>query len=212
MSIALIKNNNVILGPMPWNYFLFKEELEKVGINYTNLPQETPSDLPLVFENGVKIVTVNRIIPDHHSELQFLTGPTWNFEVNPVEATYGIDDYPIEYSKVLLKSILSNRRAEKINSTTITFSHQDKTLRFDLKDESRNYLYSLLSSMQDNTSINFKSKSTDGKIFVTMTKNELQLVCNALNNEVQNFFDWEKGIYDQIEAAPDLQTLINITF
>jgi len=212
MSIALIKNNNVILGPMPWNYLVFKEELERCGVNFPDLPEQTPSDLPMNFDNGVSIVFVIRNIPDHTPETQFLTGPTWDFEKNPVEATYGVGDYPIDYAKASIKYLLKMKRSEREENTSINYTFQDKTLRFKIKREERNYIASLLSSISSNSTINFKSDSTEGKVFVTLSKTDLENICIAINTEVQNLFNWEKDKFDQIESAQDISTLNNISF
>jgi hypothetical protein len=202
---AVIYDNRVLVGPMNWNRGMFQGALERRGIQYT-LPRTAPDDLPLIIDEHAKIMQVEEIRPELNTLVEFYYGPLWDITETKAIANYEVHDTPIESARYNLKQLAAQERYKKeILGTTATI--QSQLLTIDTSRGARDIFVQTYLLMGDADTVNWKFPET----WLTLTKSDLGLCVTAATQYVQECFDWELNISEEIDISDTKQELLAIT-
>jgi hypothetical protein len=201
---AVIYNNKVVVGPMNWNRGMFQGALEKKGISY-ELSRTAPNNLPLVIDEHAKIMQVDEIRPQMNPLLEFYYGPLWDITEETAIANYEVHDSPIESMRYNLKQLAAQERYNKeVLGTTVII--QDHVVTIDTNRGARDVFVQKYLLMADSDLVNWKFLST----WLTLTKQDLGLIVQAIDQHVQTCFDWEADISNQLDLADTKQALLAV--
>jgi hypothetical protein len=203
---AVIYDNRVLVGPMNWNRGMFQGALERKGVQYS-LPRTAPNNLPLTINEHAKIMQVEEIKPELNALVEYYYGPLWDITETKAIANYEVHDTPIESARYNLKRLAAQERYKKeILGTTVTI--QDNLVTIDTNRGAKDvFVQKYLLISDSDTAVNWKFPET----WLTLTKNDLGLCVAAVNQYIQQCFDWELNISVQIDQAQNKQELLAIT-
>jgi hypothetical protein len=202
---AVIYDNRVLVGPMNWNRGMFQGALERKGVQYS-LPRTAPNNLPLTINEHAKIMQVEEIKPELNALVEYYYGPLWDITETKAIANYEVHDTPIESARYNLKQLAAQERYKKeILGTTVTI--QDNLVTIDTNRGAKDVFVQKYLLMAESDTVNWKFPET----WLTLTKNDLGLCVAAVNQYIQQCFDWELNISVQIDQAQNKQELLAIT-
>ena len=202
---ALIYDNRVVVGPMNWNIAIFQGALRRKDIQYS-LPRTAPDDLPLIIDEHAKIMQVEEIRPELKASVEYYYGPLWDVTGTKAIANYEVHDTPIESAKYNLKQLAAQERYKKeILGTTATI--QDHLVTIDTNRGARDIFVQKYLLMAESDTVNWKFPET----WLTLTKSDLGLCVTAANQYIQQCFDRELNISEQIDQAQNKQELLAVT-
>jgi hypothetical protein len=189
---------------MNWNRGMFQGALEKKGIKQL-LPRVAPETLPLIIDEHAKIMSVEEIKPELNALVEYYYGPLWEITETKAIANYEIHDTPIESARYNLKQLTADERYKKeILGTTTTI--QDHTVTIDTNRGARDIFVQKYLLMADDATVNWKFPET----WLTLSKQDLRLCVTTGNQYIQQCFDWELNISEQIDQAETKQELLAI--
>ncbi len=201
---AVIYDNRVLVGPMNWNRGMFQGALERKGIRYS-LPRTAPDDLPIIIDEHAKIMQVEEIKPELNALVEYYYGPLWNITETKAIANYEVHDTPIESARYNLKQLCAQERYKReVKGTTATI--QDHIVTIDTNRGARDIFVQKYLLMSDSDTVNWKFPET----WLTLTKSDLGLCVQAGAQYIQQCFDWELTITEQIDQAQTKQELLDI--
>jgi hypothetical protein len=105
----------------------------------------------------------------------------------------------LELNKNTLKQLISEIRIEK-QETEIKY----KNIQLKLDQKSINWFF--YKKIQKSSRVNFKIHNK----FYTFTSYEISEICDIIERHIQNCFDWEMRIYNQIDACNKISDFLNI--
>ena len=207
MEYLLVKDREqVILGPMPWKVRYIQSELndlveaEEKASDFTLSPSESYTDCG----DGYELIPVTFVPPEYDSVYQHLAGPFYTYNGNEAVGAYTVQDADIDVIKAALKNQASaERKRKQVLNTTITVNGTELSVPSD--DAELQKYVSALASIGDAT-ISWKF----GLSFIDLNAAGLQTIIDAIRGYVQTQFDWEKGIYESIDAANTVEELKSI--
>jgi len=202
---AVIYDNKVLVGPMNWNRGMFQGALERKGIQYP-LPRTAPNNLPLTINEHAKIMRVDEIRPQMNPLVEFYYGPLWDITEETATANYEVHDTPIESARYNLKQLAAQERYRKEVLGT-TASIQDQTVTIDTSRGARDIFVQTYLLMGNADTVNWKFPET----WLTLTKQDLGLCVTAATQYVQECFDWELNISEEIDQSETKLELLAIT-
>jgi hypothetical protein len=202
---AVIYDNRVLVGPMNWNRGMFQGALERKGVQYS-LPRTAPNNLPLIIDEHAKIMQVEEIKPELNALVEYYYGPLWDITETKAIANYEVHDTPIESARYNLKQLAAQERYKKeILGATVTI--QEQTVTIDTNRGARDIFVQKYLLMADSDLVNWKFPET----WLTLTKSDLGLCVAAVNQYIQQCFDWELNISEQIDQAETKEQLLATT-
>jgi hypothetical protein len=199
----------VLLGPIEWRARFIQSELNDLYDNgekatsYTISPTESGY---VDCSDGFEIFPITSSTGDAHDPVfEQLEGPFYTYSDNQATETYNVVDRDITFAKVSLKSLATvTRRGKQVLGITVTIG--DNTVNVGTDDTELQKYVAALAAIGTDT-INWKFNGS----FIELNAASLQAIIDAIRSYVQAQFDWEKGIYESIDAANDLTTLKAIT-
>lgn len=189
---------------MDWNRAIFQGALEKENIT-TLLPRVAPEELPLVINQDARIARVEEVRPPMNPMVEYYYGPLWDTTGDVVIANYEVHDTAIEFARGNFKSQAAEERWKKEVAGT-TLNIQGTTVTVDTSREGRNIFIQKYSLMADAETVNWKFPEG----WLTLTKAELGAAIATGAAFIQQSFDWEKEVNDQIDAASTKEQLLAI--
>ena len=202
---ALIYDNRVVVGPMNWNIAIFQGALRRKDIQYS-LPRAAPDDLPLIIDEHAKIMQVEEIRPELKASVEYYYGPLWDVTGTKAIANYEVHDTPIESARYNLKQLAAQERYKKeILGTTATI--QDHLVTIDTNRGAKDVFVQKYLLMAESDTVNWKFPET----WLTLTKSDLGLCVTAANQYIQQCFDRELNISEQIDQSQNKQELLAVT-
>lgn len=201
---AVVYKNKVIVGPMGWNRGIFQGSLEKQGVSVL-LPRAAPEILPFIVNDDTKIMLVEENRPTLNEKVEYYYGPLWEIGEDKVIANYEIHDTPIDFARTNFKNLLSEERWKK-EVMGIKITIRDHEITIDTSRDGRNIFVQKFMLMGENDVVNWKFPEG----WLTLTKSELGQIISAGANYIQECFDWEKNISDQIDQAATKHDLLSI--
>lgn len=201
---AVIYDNRVQVVQTSWNRAMFQGALEKKGIKQL-LPRVAPETLPMIIDEHAKIMLVEEVRPEVSPLVEYYYGPLWEITETKAIANYEVHDTPIESARYNLKQLTADERYKKeIKGTTATI--QDHLVTIDTNRGARDIFVQKYLLMSENDTVNWKFPET----WLTLTKTDLGSCVAAGAEYIQECFDWELNICEQIDLAENKQQLLAI--
>lgn len=202
----LVENNQtVLLGPMFWKPRYIQSELEELGVTFILPPVDPESYLAIT--PTLMLYPIQEInSPSYDTLFEQLSGPYWQFVDHFAIGTYNVVDIEIDSIKNTMKSNAASVRYKKeVGGINVTIQGIEVLAATDR--ESRNIFAQKLLIMSDNDIVQWKFPD---EIWINMTKTDMNTLLATVTNYVQQQYDWEKQIVDEIDAAQTIQELKNI--
>jgi hypothetical protein len=202
---AIIHKGRVIVGPMGWTRGYFTDVLKIRHRITASLPNEAPSEFPFVVDEDtvIKQATENR--PECNPMIQQYYGPLWDVSGEVAVANYEVHDLSIESAQNNHKILAAQARYKK-EIKGIKVNVQNTEVTVDTDRGSRDIFAQKYLLMTELETINWKFPEG----WLTLSKTELGTVVAASTQYVQECFDWEKNIVDEIMATTTLEQLLDI--
>lgn len=205
MQFILVDNNQLLLGPMPWNRRMFESALLSDLDMVWSLPtqkDETPLDVAV----GVRILKVETLPdPVFNPRTQGLHGPFFDYtDSTKAVGHYEVRDLPVDAVKnQMIAKVAEERYVHEISGTTAII--QDVEIQLDTKRGDRDIFAQAL--LLGSTGAQWKFPEG---IWLTLSNAELQTIVQAIMSHVQAAFTWEKVKTAEIAAKVTLAELENI--
>lgn len=200
----LLQNNQLLLGPVPYNKKRFESTIEDdLDISIT-LPTQITEPYTNE-EHDIDIYPViNQTQESFNPKTQRLNGPFWTFTEAGAIANYVAEDLPVDAVKNMLKDVIADQRWRVENAgvdilvggETYTFP-TDKTTRADLNTHIN----------AGTVTVNFK---INREVIVSLSQTDLVTVLSEIMGHVQAAFDWELSKFSEIDACESLTELDSV--
>jgi hypothetical protein len=202
MQYVLVENKErVLLGPSPWRVNFFQSELDDLGIDY-DLPKVAPVGLLQINENAAIYEVHSLVEPSYNPLYEHLGGPFWAFETGQAKGWYNVREHNIELVRSNLKGIAAAERYRKeVSGTSLSINGIAHNL--DTSREGRALLAQKLLGMPEDSLVQWKHNSG----WVQISKTDVQEFIIAIDSHIQDAFNWEKAVNDEIEAATSIESL-----
>lgn len=200
MNYLLVENRQtILLGPIVWKPRFIQSELDDLEVSYIVPPVE--QGYIKINDNLEIIPIVEAPDPGHDPLYEELAGPYYTYTDNTATMTYNKVDRKLDDVKGNYKQLAAAARyARETSGTSAVVGDNIISLATDVASRA-NYL-NLLNTVGEGT-INYKTNGA----FVALNATDLQALVDAVNVHVQDAFNWEKGILDQIDAATSIEEL-----
>lgn len=152
-------------------------------------------------ENWKNISGISRLTDEELCDL------TWAGQINlgwvklksDLIKNYYSDDENLELNKNTLKNLVSEIRKDKQYEP---FTYNGIKINTDEKTR-----YSLIiKKLYQTEEVNYKFFNK----YYTFTKEQIIEICDMIEKHIQNWFDWEMKIYQQIESCQNITDFLNI--
>lgn len=199
MLYSLIHNDQLLLGPIKYNYKLINFDLEELELEQ-RLNSQSYTQVPIQFDETTFLLPAREVRPEHDARFHNITPPVWSItkvDGVPTEVvfTYSAVDKSIEQVKQERKALVAPERRNKEN-TTIIVNVQGTDVEVSTSRENRLSLASkLLSSPGPH---NFKFGDD---FWLQITTADLETIIQAVDAKVQEAFDWELAKLQEIDAC-----------
>jgi hypothetical protein len=208
MLYALVHDNQLILGPIKYNYMLINYELEQLEIN-SRLTSNSYNQVPIQFDEKTFLVYATQVYPDYDGRYKKITSPSWSIQKenelpSKVLFEYFTEDRTLEEVKNELKSIVPNERWNKEN-TTVKILVQNTEVEVSTSRDNRLSLMAKLLSLPG--PYNFKFGEN---LWMEITSNDLQSIILAIDAKVQEAFDWELAKIQEIDSCETVEDVWNV--
>jgi len=205
MNYLLVENKQfVVLGPLPWRQRMFQEEINDLEINF-KLPATGPEQYVKLNDEYEIYPVKELIVPSHDQVFEELAGPYWEFANLEAKGHYVAYYRQINAIQGIMKQIAANERYNKeILGTKTTIQNLEVTI--DTGRDARNIFVQKYSLMQNGETVQWKFPEG----WLTLSKEELSQCVSAGVTYIQNQFDWENSISQQIDSCTTIQELKNI--
>lgn len=202
MAYAIVHKGRVIVGPLAWAQKYYTDVLKIRHRITANIPGKAPDELPYVIDENTKIHAVEENKPEVDVMTQYHYGPLWDLSGDVVVANYEIREQTIEDARNNFRAYAAHERYKKeVSGTKVTI--QDTEVTVDTTREGRAAFVQKYSLIGDEDVVNWKFPES----WLTLTKDDLAAVTLAADLHVQQAFDWEKTINDEIDAAETAEEL-----
>lgn len=205
MLYAIKHKNKIVLGPLEWNKKYFEKVLKIRHSIDTELPFRSPLTVPLVIDENTSIheAIVNQ--PDFDRMTQAYHGPFWDVSNSVIIANYEVHDLTIDSTRDNFRALAAAERYKK-EISNIKVEVQGIEVTVDTSRDGRNIFFQKVMTMSDDSTVNWKFPEG----WLTLTKAELELVVQAGADHIQEAFDWENSINNQINTAVTVEELYTI--
>jgi len=194
---ALINGQELLLGPISFNYRMINSVLEEeLEVDFRVTSQDYQS-VPLSFTEDIKILPARNEVPDHDPRFQSVSQTSHTITDTEVVFVYTVADKSLEQIKTEYKVTVAPERWNKEN-TTVTVTINDNEITVSTSRDNRLSIVSKL--LSSDGPYNFKFN--DGE-WVEILKTDLVTILNAIDNVVQAAFDWEFAKLAEIDACVD---------
>jgi|SaaInlV_120m_DNA_3_1039746.scaffolds.fasta_scaffold26738_2 hypothetical protein len=202
---ALVEDNQVLLGPIGFNYRLINSVLEEE----LEIPNRVSSldyrRVPFNITDNVRIIPAKNEEPFEFDPFCHIkTGPTVAVYDNEAVFTYSKQDKPLEQVKEEYKSLVSPVRKRKENEH-INLTVNDTEIIVSLSRGIRASLTTKLISSDG--PYNFKFS---GDNWILVTKENLQYIVTKIDEKVQELFDWELDKKREIDTCTSVEEIRNV--
>jgi hypothetical protein len=211
MKYTLVKDKSqIFLGPIDWRSRFIQSEIDTL-LEEGDLSQ--PHTVPPIEQgyiqltDGFEIYPITSIIDpvDFDPKFDDLIGPVWSFQNNEAGMSYTKRDRPIDAVKSSLKEIVAAERFIKENAGTM-INIQSNDIFLDTSREGRNVFVQKYFMMGDGDTVNWKFPTC----WLTLSKTELGQLVTVGIKYIQDQFDWEKSLVEQIDSAQTVDELRSI--
>jgi len=203
MTYAIVYKNRVIVGPMSWSQKYFTNVLKIRHKITANIQGKEPNELPFVINEHTKIHRALDNTPDINNMIHCAHGPYWDLSGDVVIANYEIRDLPIETARNNFRTVLAAERYKREVAGTKTIV-QELEISLDTSREGRNIFVQKLLLMSDDEIVNWKFPEG----WLAINKQELGHIVQTGARHIQDSFDWEREMNNQIDTCTLLEELV----
>lgn len=203
---ALINDNQLILGPIEFNYRLINSTLEDdLEINYKISPSDY-LNVPLIITENIKLLKAQKILPPFDPNYEEIFLSSYDVIDNQVIFKYEKREKDFNIVKDYYKSLISAERWRRE-----TFNHQEISINGIniLVSTSRESRISLISKL---TSGNGPYKFKFGENWIEITSEDIKNIISKIDEKIQLDFDWEYEKLIEIDLCSSLSELQKIDF
>jgi hypothetical protein len=205
MEYILVKNRQqVLLGPMLWKPRFIQLEIND---HVSNGDKANPFTISLTETgyvdcgDGYELIPVTFESVSYDSVYQYLAGPFYTYQGNEAIGGYTVHNADIQLVKPALKQqAAAERRRKQALGTSILLGSEEVYVPT-TDDELQKYVAALTSIGNGTISWKFGLK------FIDLDAAAIQTVIDGIRNYVQSQFDWEKSIWESIDAASTIDQL-----
>lgn len=203
--ITDITDNSVILGPVEWNSQLFSSIISK------QLELEIPifdfykRDLPRTIVNME--IRACKVSEEQYDPLtQILKGPVWSIDKKTgiKKCEYKAIEKPLHVMKSTVKQTVAEERWKRENSD-IEIDLNGASVIVSADRDLRKSLFQK-SLIADETSFAWKFKNCT----LSINKQDIEFIIKKIDEHVQNQFDWEVSIMNQVRASESVSEIAQI--
>lgn len=196
-------NNSVILGPMRWNRIRFQNEIFEECEVQATLPDRNDNNNVIVVNEEIKIYpVVDGPGAPFNPKIEMLAGPYWEYTNTDAIRTYQVVPKPIDLVKGELKNLVASERWRKeISGVKVTVQNIEVTA--DTNRGDRDIFIQKFLLMNENDTVTWKFPET----WLNLTKTDLGQIVAAGAAHVQNAFEWEAALVNQIGNCTTLEEL-----
>ena len=194
---ALINGQELLLGPIAFNYRMINSVLEEELEVEFRVTSQDYLNVPIVFTEDIKILPARNDIPEYDPRFQSVSQTSHTITDTEVVFTYTVTDKSLEQIKGEYKAAVAPERWNKEN-TTVTVILNGKEITVSTSRDNRLALVSKL--LSGDGPYNFKFN--DG-VWEEISKTDLQTILTEIDNVVQAAFDWELAKLAEIDACVD---------
>lgn len=210
MEIALIHDNQLLLGPMLFNYRMINFDLEDLELEDRINPQSY-TNVPIHFSDGLThLLPIEKVIPNHDPKYHNIGNFTWevakeNDIPSKVIFTYPILEKTLEEVKYLRKQEVSPARRSKEN-TIIGVTIDNKEVQVSTSREERILLSTKLATASGAYNYNYKFLNT----WLEITSADIQFILGEIDKVVQAAYDWELSKINEIDACQTIDDVYSV--
>lgn len=197
---ALVNGQELILGPIAFNYRMINDELEELEVDFRVTSNDHQS-VPLSITEDIKILPARYENPEHDSRFEYLSNVTHEIAETEVIFRHDKVSKSLEQIKDEYKASVKPERKNKEN-TTITLTLKDTEIAVSTSRESRVELMTKL--LGNEGPYNFKF---DNGVWLEITKADLESIISQIDTKVQEAFDWELAKLAEIDACVDSEAV-----
>ena len=204
MRYGLTHNDRIQVGPRDWNYWFFRDYIDRKGLDPQALPTVAPS--AAVITDTWRLLPVTNVeTPDINTTFERLVGPTWTILADSITGAYTSEDRPLDEIRGELKNrAAANRYDVETGELTFTFPDSEQVTLFTDRQE-RNVYLQTLQVFPTGETVPFKFRN--GVIRPSVTQSELADIVAAVVGHVRAAFEWERDKAIEIDDAVDIPAL-----
>jgi len=193
---ALIDDQQLLLGPISFNYRMFNDELEDLELDF-RVNSSSYQEVPISITDTIKILPARYDDPDYDPRFEYLTNITHTITDTEVVFSHANVQKSLEQIKSERKAEVAPERWNKEN-TTVNVTINDNEITVSTSRDNRLSLVSKL--LSGDGPYNFKFN--DG-VWVEISKTDLQTILTEIDSVVQAAFNWELAKLAEIDACVD---------
>jgi hypothetical protein len=212
------ENDRVFYGPKIWD----KQELqssifERLNINFP-LQWANPNEKVIKVNDVVSIMPVIfRSDPTHNKRSQKLDGPFYDYTDTHAEQYYTIIDATLEQAKNVCLSAVEQARREMVdNGVVVTILGNEYLIKTKIYNRN-NYSFGIpgnwkmerIDLTDGSNALNVYQTET---VWVSLTQENLDHITSEIKSFIQQQFDTEKTMKDNITALTTMEEIISFEF
>jgi hypothetical protein len=203
---ALVNGNQLILGPIEFNYRLINSALEEdLELDYRIAPSDY-LNVPILITQDIKLLKAEKQIPSFNNNAEEIFLSNYIIVDDKVIFEYEKRNKDFEVVKNYYKNIISSERWKRENLGKIEITINEINLNVSTDRETRISLVTKLTSGEG--PYNFKF----GSNWVEITSQDIKNIISKIDEKVQIDFDWEHSIIKQIDSCSSIFDIESIDF
>lgn len=203
---ALVNNTELLLGPIEFNYRLFNSVLEEELEIDARIKPSDYINVPLTITDSVKLLNVVEDKPYYDEKYEKISLVSYEVLEDNVTFHYEKGEKDLDLIKKEHRDIISAERWNRENFSYIDLNINNTDIKVSTSRENRISLISKLSS--GNGPYNFKF----GDTWLQITSEDIKTIIGKIDEKVQEFFDWEHSITNQINSSSSSDQIQAIDF
>lgn len=191
---ALVNGQELILGPIAFNYRMINYELEELEVDFRVTSQSYQS-VPIIITDEIRIISARNEIPNYDPKFQAVAQYSHEIKDTEVVFYYQVNDKPLDQIKAEYKLNVKPERQRKEN-TIISVELGGGMVDVSTSRDTR---IALMSKMLGNEGpYNYKF---DNGSWREVTKSDIETLISQIDSKVQEAFDWELAKLQEIDAC-----------
>ena len=200
---ALINGQELLLGPIAFNYRMINDELEELEVDFRVTSSDYQS-VPITFTEDIKILSARNDVPEYDPTFQSVSQSSHEITDSEVVFYYSVNDKSLEQIKNEYKLGVKPERQRREN-TTVGVTINGSTITVSTSRDNRLSLVSKL--LSSDGPYNFKF---DNGVWAEISKTDLQTILTEIDTVVQAAFDWELAKLAEIDACVDGEAVYGV--
>jgi hypothetical protein len=191
---ALVNGQELLLGPIAFNYRMINDELEELEVDYRVTSQDY-QNVPIVITEDIKILPARNEIPEYNPRFQTASQTSHTIADDEVVFVYTVEDKTLGQIKEEYKlGVKPERQRRENTSIEVTINNSGITVSTDRE----NRLALIAKYIAGPGPHNFKF---DNGTWLQITTEDLQTIIQAVDTKVQEAYDWELAKLQEIDAC-----------